>query len=120
MLPEKLKQKITDLTKECKTDKDKIKALYNYMGDNTRYVSIQIGIGGLQPMEASKVFSTGFGDCKALSNYMMAMLQETGIPAYNTIINSKSESLFEDFASAGQTDHEILTVPLENDTLRCV
>ena len=117
MLPEKLKQKITDLTKECKTDKDKIKALYNYMGDNTRYVSIQIGIGGLQPMEASKVFSTGFGDCKALSNYMMAMLQETGIPAYNTIINSKSESLFEDFASAGQTDHEILTVPLKNDTL---
>lgn len=115
-LPEELKLKIHELTDTCKTQINKIKILYDYLVNNTRYISIQIGIGGLQPMEATEVYKTGFGDCKGLSNYMTAILKEVGITAYNTIINTNEKKLLEDFASA-QANHEIVAVPMQKDTL---
>lgn len=116
-LPEKAKQKIREVTANCPTDRDKVKALYDYLGNSTRYVSIQLGIGGLQPTPATDVFNSGFGDCKGLSNYMMAMLKEIGIPSNYTIISTDRSRLFRDFASANQMNHVILQVPLSGDTL---
>ena len=40
------KQKVKELTASCTSDKEKIAALYKYLEDKTRYVSIQLGIGG--------------------------------------------------------------------------
>ncbi|MDR2064817.1 MAG: DUF3857 and transglutaminase domain-containing protein [Prevotellaceae bacterium] len=116
LLPSELKQKISDITKGL-TDREKVKALYDYLGKHTRYVSIQLGIGGLQPMTAEEVYRNKFGDCKALSNFMKAMLQECGIESYYTEISVKNKRIFKDYASALQTNHVILQVPLENETV---
>lgn len=117
ILSEATKQKITEITKDCKTDYEKVKVLYDYLAKNTRYVSIQLGIGGLQPMPAEEVAKTGFGDCKALSNYMRAMLKEVGIPATYTVISTVNNRLFKDYASVDQMNHVILQVPLPEKTL---
>ncbi len=95
----------------------KIAAIYQYLASTTRYVSIQLGIGGLQPIAAADVNRTGFGDCKGLSNYMRAMLTELGIPSVYTVISTTNRRLLADFASANQNNHVILQVPLSNDTL---
>ena len=63
-----------ELPEDAKTDHEKVKILYDHLGNTTRYVSIQLGIGGYQPMKAAEVYKTGFGDCNALTNYMKAML----------------------------------------------
>jgi hypothetical protein len=55
LLPAELKQKIFDITNGL-TTREKVKALYDYLGKHTRYVSIQLGIGGLQPMTADEVY----------------------------------------------------------------
>ena len=96
---------------------EKIAAIYQYLASTTRYVSIQLGIGGLQPIAAADVNRTGFGDCKGLSNYMRAMLTELGIPSVYTVISTTNRRLLADFASANQNNHVILQVPLPNDTL---
>ncbi|BEG99565.1 DUF3857 domain-containing protein [Bacteroides sedimenti] len=111
------KKKIAELTKDCKTDYDKVKILYDYLAKTTRYVSIQLGIGGQQPMPAEEVAKTGFGDCKALSNYMRAMLKEVGIPSTYTVISTENKRLLKDYASANQMNHVILQVPLPERTL---
>ncbi|KAA4178695.1 transglutaminase domain-containing protein, partial [Bacteroides ovatus] len=75
LLTEPFRAKLHELTASYTTDRDKVKAIYDYLAKTTRYVSIQLGIGGLQPIAAADVCRTGFGDCKGLSNYTRAMLK---------------------------------------------
>lgn len=116
-LPPALKEELQKRTANCNTAHEKIAAVYQYLASSTRYVSIQLGIGGLQPIAAADVHRTGFGDCKGLSNYMRAMLTELGIPSVYTVISTTNKRLLADFASANQNNHVILQVPLPNDTL---
>ena len=117
-LPDELKSKIKLLTANCKDTVEMIKRIYEFMQDNTRYVSIQYGIGGLQPESASEVNKTGYGDCKALSNYTVAMLEEAGIKANYTLVRAGNENIpvMPDFPF-NFFNHVIVNVPLENDTI---
>jgi hypothetical protein len=118
VLPEQTKQKVKDLTKEARSQEDKVRILYEYLQNKTRYVSIQLGIGGLQPFEAKTVDETGYGDCKALSNYMVALLREANITGYYTTIKAGAgESAVDPFFPSDQANHVIVAVPNASDTL---
>ncbi len=112
-----LKDKLTVLVADASTDKEKVQRIFEYLQKTTRYVSIQLGIGGYQPMSAADVEKNGFGDCKALSNYMKSMLAAVGIPSVYTVIGTDRENLYTDYADLGQMNHVILAVPMSADTL---
>lgn len=116
-LPDGLVAKIRESVADCNSDLEKLRALYNFLRDNTRYVSIQLGIGGFAPASPSEVFRTGYGDCKALSYYMKMMLAELGINSEYTIVDTDSRTLRRGFSSIGQMDHAMLCVPMQNDTV---
>jgi transglutaminase-like putative cysteine protease len=118
VLPEDISAKAKQLLVGIDDPYKKIDILYNYLQDNTRYISIQLGIGGWQPIPAAKVAQSGYGDCKALTNYMSALLAEAGLQSKYVIINSGDDGLYTDvdFVS-NQFDHAILCVPLKNDTV---
>lgn len=118
VLPPQAKEKVHSLLSGCESEMEKVKKLYNFLQSSTRYVSIQIGLGGYQPMDASSVFSNGYGDCKALSNYMMAMLKEAGIESFYTLVRAGEAAvpILEDFP-VPQFNHVILCVPLKDDTI---
>jgi len=78
-LPENIKKKVHELTDNLKDPRQKVYALYDFLQKNTHYISIQLGIGGWQPFPAEYVATKLYGDCKALSNYMVALLKEAGI-----------------------------------------
>jgi transglutaminase-like putative cysteine protease len=117
-ISEATKAKLLDITKDLSGNEEKIKAVYEYLQSKTRYVSVQLGIGGLQPFDASVVDQMGYGDCKALSNYMVVMLREIGIKGYYTTINAGSNAadVIMDFPSH-QGNHVIVSVPNGKDTL---
>ena len=75
ILPENVKQDVHRIADGLSTKEEKVNALYNYMQQNTHYVGIQLGIGGWQPFEARYVAEKKYGDCKALSNYMVSLLK---------------------------------------------
>ena len=116
-LPDALREEIHRRTDHLSTPREKVKALYDYMGETTRYVSIQLGIGGQQPSPAAEVYKTKFGDCKALSNYLHAMLRECGIDSDYAIIHTSRRRMYPDFSSPNQANHAILRVPLEGEEL---
>jgi hypothetical protein len=117
-LPETTKGEILNLTKAITNDPEKVKILYLYLQGKTRYVSVQRGIGGHQPFTAEFVDSKGYGDCKALTNYMHSILKVAGIKSYYTLIYSErfGDDILFDFPS-NQFNHIILSVPLKNDTI---
>jgi hypothetical protein len=117
-LPESAVRDIHTLIQPTDDIQAKIKKLYRYMQDRTRYVSVKLGIGGWQPFDAAFVHEHGYGDCKALSNYMVALLKETGITAYPFLIHHGNVRLpfIKEFPSS-QFNHVMVCVPLSSDTL---
>ena len=118
-LPASTVEKVVELTKNTENQREKVKILYNFLQNTTHYVSIQLGIGGWQPIAAADVAKTGFGDCKGLTNYMKTLLETVGIKSYYTIIrfDRYKKTLMHDFPSFQEPNHVILCVPLENDTI---
>lgn len=118
VLPVDFVAKLHDMTKDAKTDREKVAVVYKYLQDNTRYVSIQLGIGGYRPIEAASVLKTRFGDCKGQTNLMKAMLKAIDIPSnYSAISMGEDKKLLPDFPSFNQNNHVILLVPLKNDSI---
>lgn len=117
-LPELTVRKIKEITKDLISIEAKTKAVYEFLQSKTRYVSIQRGIGGFQPFNATVVDQNSYGDCKALSNYMVSMLREIGIRGHYTWIYGGHQDRFvpADFPT-DPFNHIIVSVPNGKDTL---
>ncbi|MBI3139182.1 MAG: DUF3857 domain-containing protein [Sphingobacteriales bacterium] len=117
-LPDNIKQVVHQLADPVRDPKEKIAKLYEYMQKNTRYISIQLGIGGWQPFDAAYVAGKSYGDCKALTNYMFSLLKEAGINSYYTLVRAgrSAKRIMADFPSS-QFNHVILCVPVSSDTV---
>jgi len=104
--------KAKNLVKGVTDDLEKAKIIYKYVQDNTRYISVQIGIGGWKPISAIDVDRLKYGDCKGLSNYTHALLKSVDVPSYYTVIQAgnRKTDFDEDFA-AMQGNHAILAIP---------
>lgn len=116
-LPAHIRQKVHQLTDAISDPKKKIDILYKFLQQNTRYISIQLGIGGWQTLDANFVATNGYGDCKALSNYMTALLKEASIPSYTVLIKAgrNENDLISDFSS-NQFNHVVVCVPQGKDS----
>ena len=119
-LSQEMKQEVARLTQSASTNMEKINALYSYLQQNMRYVSIQLGIGGYQAFTASYVEKNKFGDCKALTYFMKSMLEEIGIASYPALIQTGYNHHNLDSSFAYQAfNHVILYVPEEDLWLEC-
>lgn len=117
-LPDGTVSYIRQLTRGLSSPEEIARKVYEYAQQKNRYVAIEIGRGGFMPMTASEVDQAGYGDCKALVNYTMALLKAVNIPSFYTEVNAGDNdiSLLPRFASAGQGNHVILCVPFRKDT----
>lgn len=118
-LPDVTVAAIKDLTAGLTDPKLKAKKVYEYMQQKTRYIGIQVGIGGFRPFLASDVDKSNYGDCKALVNYTHALLKTIGIDSWYCEVEAGRDykvSFMPDFASMDQGNHIILCLPFKNDT----
>lgn len=109
---------IKTLVKDAKTEREKISILYKYLQNETRYVNIAYGIGGLKPFPVSFVETKKYGDCKALSNYMKHLLLAVGIKAYTASIYAGPDNIpFDPGFVTNRSNHIIVCVPMAKDTM---
>lgn len=117
-LPDNIKQRVHTLADPLKNTREKVTAVYKYLQQNTRYISIQLGIGGWQTLDANFVAGNGYGDCKALNNYMYSMLKEVGVKSYYTLVKAgRGKWEFTTEFTQNQFNHIILCVPDGKDSI---
>ena len=110
-LNEATKSKIKGLVKGIEDPIEKAKIVYKYMQNKTRYISVQVGIGGWEPINANTVDEVGYGDCKGLTNYTKALMDVVGVESYYTVVYADNKrNIDKDFTSI-QGNHVILNIP---------
>jgi hypothetical protein len=76
-----------------------------------------LGIGGFKPFDAAFVDKKKYGDCKALTNYMQAMLDAVGIISYPALVNAEyNQQPVDPSFPHNSFSHVILCAPGNNDT----
>lgn len=118
-LSEQASAAVTALVKDETSNIGKAKTLYRYLQQHTRYIMLLYGIGGWQSLPADYVHAKGYGDCKALSNYMKAMLRSVGVTAYPVLIQAGAEGpgLPDMGIAYPRFNHEMLCIPSGKDTV---
>jgi len=116
-LPDATIALIKNLTSKTEDPIEKAKIVYEYVQKNTRYISVQIGIGGFRPITAAEVDKVKYGDCKGLTNYTKALLNAVGVTSYYSVVEAGNEQIgfIEDFPSIEQGNHVILAIPNDDD-----
>ncbi len=105
---------IKNLVKDIEDPLEKAKLVYQYMQNKTRYISVQVGIGGWEPIAAKEVDRVGYGDCKGLTNYTKALLNVAGVTSYYTVVYAdEKRDIDKDFSSI-QGNHVILNIPTKD------
>lgn len=119
-LPTRIQREINAIVNPSDDVYTKAKKIYEYVQQNTDYIQIKYGVGGIMPLEAERVHALKYGDCKALTNYTKALLKLVGIESrYTEVYASKNvkKDYESDFASITQGNHIILCIPQDKDTI---
>ncbi|MCM4157193.1 DUF3857 domain-containing protein [Gramella sp. AN32] len=114
-LSEESKNKITALTLDAQSLEEKAAIVYHYVQENTRYIAIMLGIGGIEPAPASEVDRLGYGDCKGLTNYTKALLKSQGIESFYTIVHANDKIDIDPHFTNFQGNHVILNIPRKDE-----
>jgi cellulose synthase operon protein C len=100
------------LTKGLKDDRAKVRAIYDYVVQKTRYVALEFGIHGFKPYRCAQIFARGFGDCKDKATLIVTMLRALGIQATPVVVRTANKGDIETSpASLAPFDHMIAYVP---------
>lgn len=112
------KDKIKSLVKGVSDPIDRAKIIYDYVQNKTRYISVQIGIGGWMPMLTDDVDKLGYGDCKALTYYTKSLLDVAEVPSYYSILYAGNDkrNINKDIVAV-QGNHAFLCLPTAKDTV---
>lgn len=105
-----IRAKAQQLIQGRTTELEKIQALYTYVAQNIRYVSLSFGLGRYQPHSAADVFKNQYGDCKDKHTLLAAMLAAADIPS-DAVLIPFARPLDVSVPSPSQFDHLITAVP---------
>lgn len=111
-----VKAKADSLVKGKTDDMAKVKALYDYVSRDFRYVSLSLGLSAYQPHPAADVMNLGYGDCKDKNTLLAALLQAEGFQSTSVLINAVRK-IDPDIPSPAQFDHVITRVPVDGQEI---
>ncbi len=101
---------VNELTKDKKSEIEKVKALYYWTQQNIKYIAFEYALGGFIPREANDVFEKKYGDCKDNTSILYKMLEIAGLEGNLTWIGTRSiPYTYEDVPTPAVDNHMILS-----------
>lgn len=110
-----IEEKVSEIIKEAKatTQDEKIKAIYEWVAQNIRYVALEYGEGGFKPHKVREVFKNRYGDCKDQALLLVSMLKCTGAEAYPVLIGVNRKLLDKNIPMI-QFNHAIVAIKISD------
>jgi len=101
-----------EIAAKATTETEKLKAVWQYLNKNVRYVALSRGLQGLIPLSAHVVCDKKYGDCKAVAGLISVLCRAVGLKADPVIIGTRSERGAVDLDLPGpfQFNHSIARV----------
>jgi len=112
---QELKKIVSILTKDKKTDLEKVKAIYYWTQENIKYIAFEYALGGFIPREANDVFNKKYGDCKDNSSILYEMLEIAGLKGNLTWIGTRSIPYKYDEVPTPVVDNHMILSYVEGD-----
>ncbi len=114
-LDEETRKLAKQVTQGKTTELEKVKAIYKWVTENTRYVALEFGIYGYKPRRCVQTVARGWGDCKDKATVIATLLKEVGIPSTIVVTRTRMRGdLHTKMASFAPFDHAIAYVPSLN------
>lgn len=104
------------LVKNCTSSTDSTEAIFDWVLNNIRYVSISLGTGAYEPRTPDEVITTKYGDCKDKAVLLLAMLGHIGVNACPVLVRPKPLGpVIEEIPGISEFSHMIVAVENEGD-----
>jgi hypothetical protein len=104
-----LAERLAQVVGAQRTRDDSLRALYRWVAQDFRYVSVSLGLAGFQPRAPADVLETKYGDCKDKATLFVALARRMGFQAYPVLL-SLNGGIDRSLPSARQFDHMIAAV----------
>ena len=104
-----LATRLSEVVGAQRTRADSLGALYRWVAQDFRYVSVSLGMAGYQPRPPAATFETKYGDCKDKATLFVALARRMGFNAFPVLLNSAGH-VDTSLPTTGQFDHMIAAV----------
>lgn len=116
IVSDELTNLVEDITQGIVDNNEKLRAIFNWVIANIRYISVSIGIGSYQPHPADEVLQNRYGDCKDMTTLLCTMAKEANIDVYPVIISTWQNGIVDtSLVSVGYFNHLIAFCPSVGD-----
>jgi transglutaminase-like putative cysteine protease len=102
------------ITKNCKSEIEKVKTVYYWVQENTKYIAFENGLGGFIPRPAELVCNRRYGDCKDKSSLIYALLKASGVKSYFTWIGTRDIPYTYEECPTPMTDNHMIISYLDH------
>jgi hypothetical protein len=82
-----LDERLAEVVRGQPTRDDSLRAVYRWVAQDFRYVSVSLGLAGYQPRMPAAVLETKYGDCKDKATLFVALARRMGFHAYPVLLN---------------------------------
>jgi len=97
-----LKKAVLEITKDCETPAEKLRAIHDWVIKKIRYLGIEFGRNGYKPHRSTETFKALYGDCKDTATLITAMLKVVNIDSRLVLIRTVDH---------GKVDADVLPAP---------
>lgn len=109
---EAIRRTVREAIRGARDDRERIRRLYDWVVQKTRYVGLEFGLHGYKPYRVTQVFARKFGDCKDKAALLVAMLKEAGIASTMALVRTRRGGDLDPLpASLAPFDHALVYVP---------
>ncbi len=105
------------LTKDKPSPEEKIRALYEWVSEEIRYVAIPLGVHGYKPHMVPNIYKRRYGDCKDKASLLITLLREVGIKSQMVLIGAGMGNVVPEVPRPSAFNHAIVALPAPGGVL---